>query len=119
MGPSKTKVWNSPFSPQGSACGGRSQKKDSSNSRPAKLESRTLLSTQTTTARNRWGEKERTTCGVHASRWERRQSCRCARGWFRDRRGGLRGKCRRKRLCVRPDRNACAELLPCALRKWG
>ncbi len=34
MGPSKTKVWNSPFSPQGSTLGGRSAKKDASSSRP-------------------------------------------------------------------------------------
>src|SRR5882762_4355468 len=52
MGPSKTKVWNSPFSPQGSAAGGRSRKKESSSSRPAKLGSRILLSMQAAMARN-------------------------------------------------------------------
>src|SRR5580704_15552165 len=52
MGPSKTKVWNSPFSPQGSTPGGRSAKKDASSSRPAKLGSRTLESIQTATERN-------------------------------------------------------------------
>src|SRR5947209_10334136 len=46
MGPSKTKVWNSPFSPQGSTAGGRSRKNAASSSRPAKLRSRTLGSTR-------------------------------------------------------------------------
>src|SRR5882757_11434933 len=52
MGPSKTKVWNSPFSPQGSTPGGRSAKKDSSSSRPAKVGSRTFESMQMATERN-------------------------------------------------------------------
>src|SRR5229473_2591994 len=42
IGPSKTKVWNSPFSPQGSTPEGKSRKKEASSSRPAKLRSRTL-----------------------------------------------------------------------------
>src|SRR5260370_2132705 len=53
IGPSKTKVWNSPFSPQGSAWGGRSRKKESSSSRPAKLGSRTLVSMQAAIALKR------------------------------------------------------------------
>src|SRR6266702_2279883 len=53
MGPSKTKVWNSPFSPHGSAWGGRSRKKDSSSSRPAKLGERTLVSMHAAMARKR------------------------------------------------------------------
>src|ERR1035441_4777956 len=34
IGPSKTKVWNSPFSPQGSTCGGSWLRKSSSMTRP-------------------------------------------------------------------------------------
>src|SRR6267143_6591600 len=59
MGASKTKVWNSPFSPHGSALGGRSRKKDSSSSRPAKLGSRILLSMHAAMARTRCSWKWR------------------------------------------------------------
>src|SRR5258708_34557240 len=46
MGPSKAKVWNSPFSPQGSKPGGGSWNKTASRSRPGMLGSRTLESIQ-------------------------------------------------------------------------
>src|SRR5690349_24688265 len=58
-GPSKTNVWNSPFSPQGSAPGGRSRKKESSSSRPTKLGARTLGSMQAAMARKRCSWKKR------------------------------------------------------------
>src|SRR5258708_34099607 len=51
MGPSKTNVWNSPFSPQGSTLGGKSRKNCWSSSRPAKVGSSTLGSTQAARAR--------------------------------------------------------------------
>ena len=51
MGPAKTKVWNSPFSPQGSTPGGRSRKKEASSSRPAKDLSSFFGSMQTVMAR--------------------------------------------------------------------
>src|SRR5215471_5102896 len=68
MGPSKTKVWNSPFSPQGSALGGRSWKKEASSSRPAKLGARTFGSMQAATARKWRAWKKR--MSSHVSRFQ-------------------------------------------------
>src|SRR4028118_412153 len=50
IGPSKTKVWNSPFSPQGSIPGGKSFRKSRSIIRPAKLSSSNSACTHTTIA---------------------------------------------------------------------
>jgi len=98
MGPSKTKVWNSPFSPQGSAVGGRSRKKESSSSRPAKLGSRTLVSMQAAMARKCCSWKRRINRAYRASRWGKARSCRCGRGFSRGRHASFRGRCRRRRL---------------------
>src|SRR5215469_9435489 len=51
MGPSKTKVWNSPYSPHGSTPAGKSSKKEASSWRPANDGSSFLGSMQTVTAR--------------------------------------------------------------------
>ena len=50
-GPSHAKLWNSPFSPQGSTPAGRSRSRASSKARPAKLAGSTLGSTQVRAAR--------------------------------------------------------------------
>ena len=51
IGPAKQKLWNSPFSPQGSTPAGRSASRFRSYSRPAKRASSFCVSTQVRTAR--------------------------------------------------------------------
>src|SRR5262249_51243583 len=54
IGPSNANVWNSPFSPHGSAFAGRSAKKLESSSRPANVSGRIFGSIQAVTERNLW-----------------------------------------------------------------
>src|SRR5260370_5609195 len=67
IGPSKTKVWNSPFSPQGSTSIGNSRKKSASNSLPAKDLSSFLGSMQAVLARNPSARKRAASSRVSTS----------------------------------------------------
>src|SRR5262249_3867382 len=64
IGPPKTKVWNSPFSPQGSTFSGRSAKNSGVSSRPEKLRSSFLGSMQTAMAWNPSAQNSRASSAV-------------------------------------------------------
>jgi 4-amino-4-deoxy-L-arabinose transferase-like glycosyltransferase len=66
-GASQTKVWNSPRSPHGSTCAGRSARRSASNGRPAKLAGSTRGSTHVRTARTPASSISRATRSVGSS----------------------------------------------------